>query len=337
MEKAWEYPAMNPVLIRERSEDKFERLLIDMKTAIMFSGQGTQFPGMMRDIIDQNNEAKEIFQIAQEVLNRDIYHLTMESQQEELDQTVNTQPCLLVCELAVWRVLQKLEVPYEAVFGFSLGEWAALAASGVASVQDIIRVVSRRAEVMQQAAPLGVGGMAVVLGADGESVSALCRSIGDIAPANYNCPGNISVAGTSEAIERFLIKAEEQEWMVSRLAVSIPSHCALMRPAADELAPMIQDMHMEIPGKMLVMNATGTAVDRVDSIKEGLVRQLSQPVLFQQSIENLLEAGFDTFIEIGPGKTLCGMVKRTAKRRKKKVNVFPLHSLETMETVKGLI
>lgn len=305
-----------------------------MKTAIMFSGQGTQYPGMMRDIVDHNKEAKEIFQIAQEVLGRDIYHLAMESQSEELDKTVNTQPCLLACELAAWCVLQELKISYEAVLGFSLGEWSALVASGVASVQDVLCAVGRRAEAMQRAVPLGAGGMAVVLGVDGESVSALCRSIGGIAPANYNCPGNISVAGTTEAVGRFLAAATEQDWTANRLAVSIPSHCALMRPAADELVPIIRDMQMETPEKALVMNATGTVVDRVDSIKENLIRQLSHPVLFQQSVEYLLDAGFDTFIEIGPGKTLCGMVKRTAKSRKKKVNVFPFHSLETVDNVR---
>lgn len=308
-----------------------------MKTAIMFSGQGTQYPGMMRDIVDQNKETREIFQIAQEVLGRDIYHLTMESSQEELDQTVNTQPCLLGCELAAWRVLRELEIPYEAALGFSLGEWAALAASGAASVRDVVHAVGRRAEAMQRAIPLGAGGMAVVLGVDGEAVSALCHAIGEIVPANYNCPGNISVAGTTEAVEHFLAEAAERGWIASRLAVSIPSHCDLMRPAADELAPIIQNMQMETPEKVLVMNATGTAADRVESIRENLIRQLSQPVLFQQSVEYLLDAGFDTFIEIGPGKTLGGMVKRTAKNRKKKADVFPFHSLETADSARRVL
>lgn len=307
-----------------------------MKTAVMFSGQGTQYPGMMRDIVDQHEESKEIFRIARDVLGRDIYHLTMASRPEELDRTVNTQPCLLACELAAWRLLQKLGIAYEAALGSSLGEWAALAASGAASVEDAIRAVGRRAEAMQRAVPLGAGGMAVVLGVDEGSVSALCRSIGDIAPSNFNCPGNISVAGTAEAVERFLARAEEQGWEASRLAVSIPSHCGLMRPAADVLAPMIRDMRMEPPGRTLVMNAVGTAAGSVADIKEALIRQLSQPVLFQQSVEYLLGEGFDTFIEIGPGKTLCGMVKRTAKSRKKKVSALPFHSLETADAVHAL-
>lgn len=304
-----------------------------MKTAVMFSGQGTQYPGMMRDIIDQHEEAKEIFQIARDVLGRDIYSLAMESQPEELNQTVNTQPCLMACELAAWRLLQKLKIPYEAVFGFSLGEWAALVAAGAVSVQDAIRTVGQRADAMQRAVPLGTGAMAVVLGADEESVSVLCRSIGSIAPANYNCPGNISVAGTAEAVERFLVQAQEKGLMASRLAVSIPSHCDLMQPAADELAPVIRDMRMEPPRTVLVMNTTGDEVDQTDNIKDNLVRQLTHPVMFQQSIEHLLDAGYDTFIEIGPGKTLCGMVKRTSKSRRKKVNVLPFNSLETAHNI----
>lgn len=308
-----------------------------MKTAIMFSGQGTQYPGMMQDIIDQNEASKEIFQIANEILGRDIYRLTMESQPEELNQTVNTQPCLIACELAAWRLLQKLGIPYEAVLGFSLGEWAALVASGVASVQDVIRVVDRRARVMQQTVPLGTGGMAVVLGADEVAVSELCRSIGSIAPANYNCPGNISVAGTAEAIECFLAKAREKEWMVTQLAVSIPSHCYLMQPAVEEMFPVIQDMHMIPPKTMFVMNVTGAGTEQVSRIKDNIIRQLSQPVLFQQSIEYLLDIGYDTFIEIGPGKTLCGMVKRTAKNYKKKVEVLPFYSLKTANAARNQI
>lgn len=300
-----------------------------MKTAVMFSGQGTQYPGMMQDIADQHEEAKEIFEIAQGVLGRDIYSLAMKSQPEELNKTVNTQPCLLACELAAWRLLQKWKIPYEAVLGFSLGEWAALVASGVASVQDVVRAVGHRAEAMQRAVPLGKGGMAVVLGADQGSVSDLCCSTGNIAPANYNCPGNISVAGTAEAVECFLVRAQEQGLMASRLAVSIPSHCELMRPAADELAPIVQNMHMEPPGTALVMNATGVETDGIVNIKENLIRQLCQPVLFQQSIEYLLDAGYDTFIEIGPGKALCGMVKRISKSRRKKVDVFSFNSMET--------
>lgn len=308
-----------------------------MKTAVMFSGQGTQYPGMMQDIIDQNDESKELFQIAHEILGRDVYRLTIQSQPEELNQTVNTQPCLIACELAAWRLLQKLNIPYEAVLGFSLGEWAALVAAGVVPVPDAFRAVGRRAEAMQRAVPLGAGGMAVVLGADEAAVTELCRSIGNIAPANYNCPRNISVAGTAEAVERFMARAQEKEWMVNRLAVSIPSHCDLMQPAVEELTPVIQDMYMVPPKAVLVMNATGTETDQVSSIKDNLIRQLSQPVLFQQSVEYLLDLGYDTFVEIGPGKTLCGMVKRTAKSRKQKVEVLPFHSLESVDTVRNLI
>ncbi len=308
-----------------------------MKTAIMFSGQGTQFPGMMRDITEQNPEAKEIFKIAREALGRDIYALTMEGAQEELNQTVNTQPCLLAAELAAWRMLQSLGISYEAALGFSLGEWSALAAAGAITIRDAFRAISLRAEAMQRAVPLGAGGMAAVLGADGQVVSALCRNIGGITPANYNCPRNITVAGTSQAVKRFLLKAQEEGLTVAELAVSIPSHCALMQPAADELAPVIQNLSMRPPKFALVMNATGTMTQDEALIKDNLIRQLTQPVLFQQSVELLLDKGYDTFLELGPGKTLCGMVKRTAKNRGKKVSALPFHSLETAETVRQLI
>jgi len=308
-----------------------------MKTAIMFSGQGTQFPGMMRDITQQNSEAKEIFEIARETLGRDIYTLTMEGTQEELNRTVNTQPCLLTAELAAWRMLQSIGISYGAVLGFSLGEWSALAAVGTITIQDAFRAVSMRAEAMQRAVPLGTGGMAVVLGADGQVVSALCQDIGDIAPANYNCPRNITVAGTSRAVKRFLLKTQKEGLTAAELAVSIPSHCALMQPAADELAPVIRNLPMQPPEFALVMNATGTVIQDIEHIKDNLIQQLTQPVLFQQSVELLLDKGYDTFLELGPGKTLCGMVKWTAKDRGKKVLALPFHSLETAETVRQLI
>lgn len=308
-----------------------------MKTAILFSGQGAQFPGMMGDLFERYDAAKELFDRAGALLGRDLYALTMTSTQEELDRTENTQPCLLVCELAAFRVLRQLGLRYEAAMGFSLGEWAALAAVGAASEEDVIGIIERRAAAMQRAVPVGEGSMAVILGKDAAFVEELCRSVGGVTPANYNCPGNISVAGTACGIDALLERAETEGVMASRIAISIPSHCALMAPAAEELRPAIEAMAVKAPETAFLMNAAGCPVSSGTEVKENLIRQLSHPVLFQQSTEYLLGQGFDTFLEIGPGKTLSGMVKRTAKQAGKKVRILQLNSAETADAVRAMV
>jgi len=307
-----------------------------MKTAIMFSGQGAQYPGMMRDIFEGYPQTRDVFDLAEKALGRDIYSLSMDSTPEELNRTRNTQPCLLACELAALRVFKECGIPYEAAFGFSLGEWAALVAAGTAQEEDVLRTIGIRADAMQRAVPPGEGGMVVILGQDEPFVSRLCGSIGGIAPANYNCPGNITVAGTSAAIQTLMQRAAEEKLLVNQVAVSIPSHCALMKPAAEELRPVIQALPMGEPRVELVMNATGQPASDAKAIKENLIRQLSNPVMFQQSVEYLLGRGFDTFVEIGPGKVLSGMVKRTAKQAKKKVNILQFNSLEAVKAAKEL-
>jgi len=308
-----------------------------MKTTVLFSGQGAQFPGMMKDLIDAYSAARELFDAASSLLGRDIYALTMEGPKEELDRTENTQPCLLACELAAFRVYRQLGLPCEAVVGFSLGEWAALAASGAADENAVLRVIEKRAAAMQRAVPAGEGGMAVILGKDAAFVEELCRSVGGVSPANYNCPGNITVSGTAGGIKQFSEAARSQSITVSNIPVSIPSHCDLMRPAVEELRPFVQSLPLKDPYLEFVMNATGRAASDPAEIRENLMQQLVRPVLFQQSVELLLAEGYDTFVEIGPGKTLSNMVKRTAKALKKAVKLFQFSSRESAENICGYL
>lgn len=307
-----------------------------MKTAIMFSGQGAQYPGMMKDICERFDTAKEVFDQASALLSKDMYALTMDSSREELNRTQNTQPCLLACELAALRAFQTLGLPYEAAMGFSLGEWAALVAAGAARETDVLRVIEKRADAMQRAVPEGQGCMVALLGKDARFVAELCGAVGGIAPANYNCPGNITVAGTAEAGDRLMRLAEERGIMVTKVAVSVPSHCALMEPAVKELRPVIRALPVNDPKAELIMNATGRPAADSSEIKENLIRQLSNPVLFQQSVEYLLGEGYDTFVEIGPGKVLSGMVKRTARQAKRKVTVVQFNNLDSVETIRAL-
>ncbi len=306
-----------------------------MKTAILFSGQGAQFPGMMRDLIDAYPTARELFDAASALLERDLYALTMEGTKEELDRTENTQPCLLTCELAAFRAYRQLGLPCEAVVGFSLGEWAALAASRAADENVVLGVIEKRAAAMQRAVPAGEGGMAVILGKDAMFVEELCHSVGGVSPANYNCPGNITVSGTSDGIRRLLEAAGSQGVTASGIPVSVPSHCDLMRPAVEELRPFVQALPLEEPHLEFIMNATGRAASDPAEIRENLIRQLVRPVLFQQSVELLLAEGYDAFVEIGPGKTLSNMVKRTAKASKTSVKLFQFNSLESAENMCG--
>lgn len=298
-----------------------------MKTAVLFSGQGAQFPGMMKDLIDTYPVARELFDTASALLGRDLYTLTMEGTQEDLDRTKNTQPCLLACELAAFRVYRELGLPFDAAAGFSLGEWAALAASGAADEASVLQMITKRADTMQRAVPAGKGAMAVVLEQDAAFVEALCRSIGGVWPANYNCPGNITVSGTAGAVDRFIEAAKAQDVLVSRVPVSVPSHCPLMAPAAEELRPLVRELPLRAPRMALLMNASGRPAADPSEIRENLICQLVQPVLFQQSIEFLLRDGFDTFVEIGPGKTLSNMVKRTAKAAGAGISIRQFNSL----------
>lgn len=307
-----------------------------MKTAVLFSGQGAQFPGMMRDLTDAYPAARKLFDMASALLGRDLYALTMEGTQEELNQTENTQPCLLACELAAFRVYRELELPCDAVAGFSLGEWAALSASGAADERSVLQIIGKRAAAMQRAVPAGAGAMAVILGKDASFVETLCESIDGVSLANYNCPGNITAAGTATGIQRLLEAAEAGGTMVSRIPVSVPSHCALMAPALEELRPFVQSLSLKEPGLKFIMNATGQAAAIPDEIKENLVQQLVRPVLFQQSIELLLTEGYDTFVEIGPGKTLSNMVKRTAKTAKTAVKLYQFNRLKSIDDWKNI-
>lgn len=308
-----------------------------MKAAVMFSGQGAQHPGMMRDIFEQYPTARGIFDKGSALLGKDIYELSMNATQEELDRTENTQPCLLTCELAAFHVYQELGLPCDASLGFSLGEWTALAAAEAADEPDIIAFIAKRAAAMQRAVPAGEGGMAAILGKDAQFVTELCQSIGDVYPSNYNCPGNITVSGTACAIDKVLEEAAVQEFMASKVAISIPSHCPLMLPAAEELHQAIQGLALREPQKQFVMNATGISTRDIHIIRENLLKQLCQPVLFQQSIEYLLNKDYDTFVEIGPGKTLSGMVKRIVKNAGRQASIFQFNSIEGIRKIKEFL
>ena len=308
-----------------------------MKTALLFPGQGAQYPSMLLDVAEAYPAAREAFDAARQATGRSLLAELGTLSQEELNQTVNTQPCMLACELASLRALQSLGVAFDAAAGFALGEWAAVVAAGVMTERDAMRLIVRRAEAMQRAVPAGEGGMAYILGKDDDFVARLCEEIGDIVPANYNIQGNVSVAGTSEGIARFLARSEQEGYLAGKIAVSIPSHCWLMQPAVDALKPLIEKLEMQPPKARLLMNATGETAADVAEIRENLALQLIQPVRFRKIVDSLLSEGFDTFIEAGPGNTLSKMVKKAAKQQGYTVSVLQAGKAADFEKIKAAL
>lgn len=301
-----------------------------MKTALLFAGQGAQRVGMAQDICGCYPGAAAIFEKAQAALSRSIADIAWRADEQTLNLTENTQPAMFTAELAMYEAIRESVRP--AFFaGFSLGEWAALTAAGALPFDEALKLVQLRALAMQEAVPVGMGGMAVIMGREAEFVTALCARAGDVSPSNYNCPGQVSVAGTAQGIETLLAIAGAEGIAAQRLAVSIPSHCALMRPAADKLARSLAEVSFAAPAHPVVMNVTARAETEPARIRENLISQLTCPVRFEESLKMMFGVGVDTFIEVGPGKTLSGFVKRTAKQLGKSPNVLRTDDLETLQ------
>lgn len=299
-----------------------------MKTAFLFSGQGAQYPGMMRDIAGRYAAAKEVFDIADKTLGRGIGRLCFEGTQDELNLTHNTQPCVLAADLAAYKALEASGIRPEAVAGFSLGEYAALVAAGVIGLNDVFPLVQKRADLMQDAVPVGQGAMAAVMKLTAEEVRALCEEAeGYVAPANYNCPGQIVVSGEADAVDRLCALARGRKIRAAKLAVSAPFHCDLMRPAAERLKEPLQKILLSPPGIPVYMNVDAQREASPDIIREKLIAQARSPVRWEETLRNMVDDGVDTFVEAGPGATLSGFVKKTFREG---VRVFSVTDVDTL-------
>lgn len=284
------------------------------KTAIMFPGQGAQTVGMLRDLYEYYPEMRQTFDEAEQILGRSICEMMWNGPQDALDMTCNTQPIMLAAEVAVFRVLRKEDIEPDILTGFSLGEWAAAVAAEMLPFDQALRLVCLRAEAMQQAVPVGQGAMAVIMGRSEDEVNALCSSCRSyVIPANYNYPGQITVSGTMEAIEELAKHAETDGFVFKKLPVSIPSHCKLMSPAAEKLRNALTDVCFCDGRWSILLNADNRKTVSGEEMKKNLVDQLTDAIRFEQSVRMLLRDGFDTFLEAGPGKTLAGFVRKTAK------------------------
>lgn len=289
-----------------------------MKIAFIYPGQGAQYAGMGKEIYEKYEEAKEIFERADEALGFNISKLCFEGPEEELMKTENTQPAILTVSVALTRVLQKRGVKPDVTAGLSLGEYSSLVLAEALDFEDAVRLVKKRGKYMQEVVPEGVGTMAAILGLPNEEVEEICRiasEVGVVEPANYNCPGQLVVSGEVKAVERAVELAKERGAKKAVvLAVSAPFHCSMLKEAGELLAKELEKVEIKDLKVPVISNVTADYVQE-DKVKELLIKQVSHPVLWEQSVRKMIEDGVDTFIEIGPGKTLSGFVKKIDRSR----------------------
>ena len=284
-----------------------------MKTAFVFPGQGSQYVGMGKEICESSPAAEDVFNQASEALGIDVAGLCFNGPAEELNKTSRTQPCILTVSTAIFTLLSEKGINPSVVAGHSLGEYSALVAAGVLSLKDAVRLTRKRGEFMQEAVPEGKGLMAAILGLGGEKVDEICRSLksGYASPANYNCPGQIVIAGEKDAVEEAieLCKNAGAKRAVA-LSVSVPSHCKLMSDASGRLAELLGTIEFKNPKVPIVNNADAKFLNTQEEIKSSLVRQLNSPLLWEDSVKAIAGSGVDAFVEVGPGKVLSGLIKR---------------------------
>lgn len=286
--------------------------------AFVFPGQGSQSVGMLADLAAAHAEVKAAFDEASQGAGLDLWALSQQGPEEQLNRTEHTQPALLAASVAVWRVWQKLGGVHPAQFsGHSLGEYSALVCAEALSLHDAAALVAERGRLMQAAVPAGVGAMAAILGGDDAQIAAVCEEVAQgqvVSPANFNSPGQLVIAGHAEAVDRALAKlAELGVKKAIKLAVSVPSHCALMREAADKLGERMSGLSWRQPTVPVVQNAEARAYDSVEDIRGALQRQLYLPVRWTQCVQALVAGGATRMAECGPGKVLAGLIKRIDK------------------------
>ena len=286
--------------------------------AFVFPGQGSQSVGMLTDLAAAYPEVEETFAQASKVLGFDLWALVKEGPAEELNQTHNTQPAMLAAGVALWKVwCAQSEVRPAFMAGHSLGEYTALVCSGVLDFSDAISLVAARGRYMQDAVPEGTGAMAAILGLTDEQVIQVCADSaqGEVCSAvNFNSPGQVVIAGSSAAIDRAMPAAKELgAKRALKLPVSVPSHCALMKPAAEQLYTKMQDIAFAKPDTTLLHNVDVSVHTESEEIKRAVQQQLFEPVRWVDTVNAMTEQGVTTFVEMGPGKVLMGLNKRIVK------------------------
>ncbi len=289
-----------------------------MSLAFVFPGQGSQSIGMLDQLATEYPLVQETFAEASEVLGYDLWDLVTSGPEAALNQTERTQPAMLAAGIAVWRVWQSLtNIQPDYLAGHSLGEYSALVASGALSFANAIKLVELRGQYMQQAVPEGQGAMAAILGLDDDAVKMICeQAAGDeiVEAVNFNSPGQVVIAGNVAAVTKATVLAKEQgAKRALMLPVSVPSHCALMKPAADMLSETLADMPVHETRMPVIHNVSVTPAQDEAGIKTSLAQQLHNPVRWVETVQWLSNQGVDKIVECGPGKVLAGLTKRIDK------------------------
>lgn len=286
------------------------------RIALVFPGQGSQRVGMGRDFWEQVPEARSVFENGRQSLGIDLGLLCFEGPEDALTLTTNAQPAILAVSMAAFAMFQREGLRFDYVAGHSLGEYSALVAAGSLRFDDAIRTVRKRGEFMQEAVAPGAGSMAALLGLEKEQVFAICDEAGGtgvVEVANLNAPGQVVIAGETEAVELAIRLARERgAKRAVRLQVSAPFHCSLMRPAGERLRGVLQAIPIADPSVPLVNNADAEVLTRAVEIPGSLVRQVSSPVRWEEVVRRLVKEGVTLFLELGPGKVLTGLIKRIA-------------------------
>ncbi|OAA93081.1 ACP S-malonyltransferase [Clostridium coskatii] len=309
------------------------------KIAFLFSGQGAQYVGMGKDLFENIDVCKNVFKDADEVLDFSISNMCFEGPEENLNKTENTQPAILTTSIAALRALEGFGIKPDIAAGLSLGEYSALVCSGVMGFKEAVSLVKKRGKYMQEAVPEGIGTMAAILGLDYVKVEKICAdssSFGIVETSNMNCPGQVVIGGEIEAVKAACKLAKERgARRAIELSVSGPFHTSMLKPAAEKLEGELNKLSLKEFSIPVVTNVTGEVIEKLDKVKPYLKRQVMSTVLFEKSINTMLEAGVDTFVEIGPGKVLSGFVKKI-DRKALMLNVQDIKSLNsTVEELKN--
>lgn len=283
--------------------------------AFIFPGQGSQAIGMLADLASEHQIVADTFSQASDVLGYDLWELVQQGPVEALNETDKTQPALLTASVAIWRAYEASGKAMPTLLaGHSLGEYSALVCAGVIDFIDAVKLVELRGQLMQQAVPAGSGAMYAIIGLDNESIAEACEEAAQgeiVSPVNYNCPGQVVIAGSKAAVERAAALCKDNgAKMAVALPVSVPSHCELMRPAAEKLALALEAIEFKTPKVKVINNVDVASPETATEIKDALVRQLYCPVRWSDSVSAMSETGITHLYEVGPGKVLTGLAKR---------------------------